>query len=103
MGADRVLKPRQGGLAGQVVVVGQAIREQFEDGIATERVVIVLIFVAGENSVDATSDHLQERMIGSASHLVQLSRERRRQAHLFIELPKQQQSRVGGEMLLNRF
>src|SRR5262249_17982266 len=57
---DGVLEARQGGLAGQVVAVGGAVGEQLEDGVGAQGVVVVLVFVVGEDAVDAAADHLQE-------------------------------------------
>ena len=45
---------------GQVIVVGQPVGEQLEDGILSECIVIALIFVAGDDAKDATAGHLQK-------------------------------------------
>ena len=42
-----VLKSRKGGLTCEVVVIGQTIRQQLEDSIATQGIVIVLIVSIG--------------------------------------------------------
>src|SRR5262249_20115150 len=49
---------------GQVTFVGRAIGDELQHGVATERVVVVLVRVAGEDAVDAGPDHLQERVLG---------------------------------------
>ena len=40
---DGVLKPRERRLTGQVGIIGQAIRDHFEDGVRPQSVVVVLV------------------------------------------------------------
>ena len=100
---DSILEPRERRLAGQVIVVGQPVGEQLEDGILSECIVIVLIFVAGDDAKDATAGHLQKGMIGILSRIVQLRRELASEVQLLIEFSKQQHARIGCEMLRDGF
>ena len=50
---DLVLEAGQGRLTGQVGVVGRAVGDELEDGIGAQGVVVVLVFVAGEDAEDA--------------------------------------------------
>ena len=71
-GRDGILHPRERRLAGQVVVVGQASGHQFEEAVAAERVVVVLIFVTGDDAEHALANHLHERMETAATLVAQL-------------------------------
>jgi len=89
-------------LAGQVVVVRQSVGEQFEHRIASQGIVIVLIFVAREDAIDTTADHLQERVIGILSRVLQLGRKTAGEVQLPIELSEEKQSSVGRDGFLDR-
>ena len=93
---------RQRGLAGEVVVLGQAIGEQLEDGIRPQGVMIVLIFVAGEDAEQATADHLQRGVIGIATRVVELLCKALGQLLLLVPLPKDQQASVRRNILVDR-
>jgi hypothetical protein len=43
---------------------GTSIGEEFEERVVSEGVVVVLIGVTGEDTVDAGADHLQEGVFG---------------------------------------
>ena len=53
------LKPRQGGLACEIIVIGKTIGHQFEDSIATQGIMIVLIFISGEDDKHTATHYLQ--------------------------------------------
>jgi len=101
-GGNGVLEPRQRRLARQLVRVGQTVGQQFEDGVAAERIVIVLVFVAGDDAEHTRADHLQQRVPGITPRFVQLLRETGCEPSLLIELSKDQQPRIGGQHLLDR-
>lgn len=60
---DLVLKTQQGGLTGQVVVGGPAFVDELEIGIVSERVMIVLVLIAREDSKDLHSYHLKKGIL----------------------------------------
>jgi hypothetical protein len=55
---------KQGGLAGQVVVLGGAVSQELEDGVGARGVVVILVLVPGQEAGDAGPDHLQKRVLG---------------------------------------
>jgi hypothetical protein len=61
---DRVLEPREGRLAGEVGILGKPIGDELEDGIGPQGVVIVLVFVIGEDAIDPLSHHAQQGLLG---------------------------------------
>ena len=63
LNGDGILEARQGGLAGQVIVVGGTIGEEFEDGVMAESVMVILVLVVGEDAVNAGANHLGEGVI----------------------------------------
>jgi hypothetical protein len=45
-------------LSGEVFeIIGQATGDHFEDGVATQRFVVILIFVIGEDALNPLADH----------------------------------------------
>lgn len=85
---DSVFEPREGGLAGQVIVVGRSAADPLEDRVAAERVVIVAIFVAGQDAEDPLANHFVHVVTGQirVSGIVQASDESFGQPDLVIEL-----------------
>ena len=83
-----VLEPREGGLAGQVIVVGRSAADPLEDRVAAERVVIVAIFVAGQDAEDPLANPFVHVVTGQirVSGIVQTRDESFGQADLVIEL-----------------
>ena len=61
--ADGVLEAGKCRLAGEIGALDRAIADQFEDRIASQHVVIVLVGVVGENAVDPHACHFQKAMI----------------------------------------
>ncbi len=49
-GVDRVLKAAERRLAGQGVILRQAVGDHLEDRIVAQRVVIIAVLVAGEDA-----------------------------------------------------
>ena len=86
---DGIFEWGQRGLTGEVLVLRLSAADQFEDRIAAERVMVVAVFVAGQNSVDALADHLAKGMVGEIliSRIVEAGDETIREADLVIELP----------------
>ena len=97
---DGVLETRQRGLTGQLGIVHRAVAEKLEDRIAAQHVVIVLIGVAGQNSIDAHARHLQERVIDVAggAAITECFGELPRQPDVIIELTKGQQPSIAGNL-----
>ena len=56
--SDSIFKSRQGGLTGQIVVVGQPVRDHLENGVAAQEIMIVLVFITRDDTVHATAHHL---------------------------------------------
>ncbi len=96
---DLVLKAGQGRLTGQVGVLGRAVGDEFEDGIGSERVVVVLVFVAGEDSEDAHTDHVGEGVLDElgVARVVQGLGELLGKSDALVELAQGQQPGVRGE------
>src|SRR5262249_49103756 len=99
---DAVLETRQGGLRGQVGVIGAAATDEFDDGISPQDVVIVLVLVIGEDSVDALADHLQEGVLREVgwTRVVEGGGEGAGVAEALVELAEQQQAAVAGQVVL---
>jgi hypothetical protein len=79
----------------QIVVV-----DEFEDGIGVEGVVVLLILGAGNDTVDAGADHLQERVFGQTgiAEVIEGLREGPGPSDALIELANGQQPGVAGEL-----
>ena len=59
----QVLEAAERRLAGQCLILGQSIGDQLEDRIVTQRVVIIAVFVAGENAEQPLTQHQQQRVL----------------------------------------
>src|SRR5262249_42712319 len=53
----------QGGLTGQVVVLGRAAGEEHEGRVGAQALVVILVLVADEDAEDAGADHLREGVL----------------------------------------
>jgi hypothetical protein len=64
------------------------------------RVVVVLVFVASQDAVDAAADHLQEGMLGKVrvAGVVESIGKSSREADALIELADGQEPGVAGEL-----
>ena len=96
---DLVLEAGQRRLTGQVGVVGRAIGDEFEDRIGAEGVVVVLVFVAGEDAEDTHADHVEEGVFDASgiAGIVECVGERYAEADTVIELSQGEQTGIGGE------
>jgi hypothetical protein len=96
---DGVLKARQGGLAGQVGVGGQAAGNEFEDGFGAQGVVVVLIFVAGEDAVEAGTEHFEDGVLDEpgVAGVVEGGSKVPGEAELFVELADREQPGIAAE------
>ncbi len=85
---DGVLESGKSGLAGQVIVVGRSAADPLEDRVASERIVIVAIFVAGQDAEDPLANHFVHVVTGQVwvSGIAQAGDESFGQADLVIEL-----------------
>jgi hypothetical protein len=101
---DGVLEARQRGLAGQVVVRRGAAGEELEDGVGAERVVVVLVRVAGQGAVDAGPNHLQDGVLGEGgvAGVAERIGEGPGQADLLGELADGEQPGVPGALARRR-
>ena len=74
---DRILEPREGGLAGQVRPVGTATEEEFEDRVGGQGSGVVLVLIVGEDAVDPLADQICEGVVtaGTVAWVVQGSGE----------------------------
>ena len=97
---DRVLEPRERGLAGQVVGRDGAVAKQLENRIAAQHVVVVLVGVVGEDAVHPHSGHLQEGMIDVAdmSPVRQGFGKLPCQTDPLVELAERQQPGIAGNL-----
>jgi hypothetical protein len=95
--ADGVLEARQRRLAGQVVVLGRAAGDELEDGVGADGIVVVLVLVAGQDAVDAGTDHLQEAVLGQVGvpGIVESGGEGPGQANAVVELAEGEQPGSG--------
>src|SRR5262249_61024416 len=69
---------------------------QLEDGVSPEGIVVVLVFVASEDAVQAGAEHLLAGVLDQAG-VVQGGGELRGEAEAFIELADREQAGVGGQ------
>ena len=106
---DGVLEAGEGGLAGQVAVLGEPVGEELEDGVGAQGVVIVLVLVVGEDAVDALADHAQEGLLrqGGIAWVVERGGELLSEAKLLVALPDRDEpgvagQRCGGDLDLDR-
>ena len=85
---DLVLKTRQGGLTGQVVVRGQAFVYEFDNRIGSEHVMIVKVLIIREDTKDPHAYHLKKGMLDEVgiTRLVQNLSNLPSQAIAFVEL-----------------
>lgn len=89
---DRVLEPGQRRLrSGPGVVIGNAVADQLEHRIVPQRVVIVLVFIAGKDAVDPLADHRQQRVVGLDPRVGLCGGELPGQPNPLIELPHDEQ------------
>ena len=77
----------------------RAVGDEFEDGVGSERVVVVLVFVTGEDAEDAHTDHVDEGVVDEIgiAGIVEGLGELVGQADAMVELPQRQQSGVRGQ------
>jgi hypothetical protein len=61
---DSALEAGQGGMAGQVVLLGRVVGDVIEDGVGAEGVVVVLVRVTGEDTLDPGTDLPSEGVLG---------------------------------------
>ncbi len=98
--ANGVLKAGQGGLTCQVIILNGTITDQLEDRIAPQHVVVVLIWVVGQDAVNPHPCHFEERVIDVPNMapidqgLCELSGE----PDLLVEFPERQQPAVTGNL-----
>ena len=88
-----------GRLAGQVVVIGSAASNQFEDGVGAQNSVVVLIDVVRENAEDTRPSHFQEavlRQSGVAAILKHLS-EMLRELQALVKFAQREKPGIAGE------
>jgi hypothetical protein len=99
---DLVLEAGQRRLAGQVGIVGRAIGNELEDRIGPQGIVIVLVFVTGQNAEDAHANHFEERVLDVLliAWVVEGGSELGGQADAFVELSQRQQTSIGGERVV---
>ncbi len=71
-----------------------------EDGVGAEGIVIVLVFVAGQDAVNAKADHLQEAVLGQVgiAGVVQGPGEDSGQPDALVELPDGEQAGIAGQL-----
>jgi hypothetical protein len=101
---DGVLEARERGLAGQVVGVRTAPRDDLEHWIAAQRVVIVLVLVAGDDAVQPRPKHFRALMpdqLGGACILQRVDEPPGKPDPL-IKLAERQQASVTGKSGLAR-
>ena len=74
--------------SGQIVAGGQAFVYEFENGIGSERVMIVLVLIAGEDPKDPHAYHLKKGMLDEVriTRVVQNLSKLPSQAYSFVEL-----------------
>src|SRR5262245_16686445 len=99
---NRVLEPRQSGLAGQIVIVGTAPSDQFEHWIAAQRIVIVLVLVASHDAIQPRPQHFREAMSNQlwSATIIQCVDEALGKTDGLIKLTEGQQSGIAGEICL---
>ena len=97
-----VIQARDRRLARQITIPGFSTRNQFENRIAPQCVVVILILVAGEYPEDPLSDHAQDGVLWIDSPIRDVRREVLRLAKFFVELGKQQQPPVRTQFLFDR-
>src|SRR5712691_7619946 len=68
-------------------------------------VVIVLIFIAGENAEDARARHFEEGMLAKRGNagVLQGAGKRLRQTNLRVELPQRQEPRIAAQLGIRGF
>lgn len=92
-----VLEPRERRLRrGQClgVVARLAVADQRKDGVVAKRVVIVLVFVTGDDAVDPLPHHRQQRVVRIAACLMERGGELLGEADPLVKLADQEQPRV---------
>jgi HKD family nuclease/diadenosine tetraphosphate (Ap4A) HIT family hydrolase len=102
--ADGVLEAGQRRLAGPVVIPGRAVGQELEDRIGAQGVVVVLVFVPGEDAEDAGPDHLQERVLGEVRvpGVVERLGKRPGEPDALVELADGQLPGVAGQLARRR-
>jgi len=82
----------------------RAVGDELEDGVVAEGVVVVLVKVAGQDTLDAAADHLQEGVLGEAAvaGVVERVREGSGEPDALIELADGQQPGIAGELARGR-
>lgn len=96
-GRHRVLEPGERGLAREGRAVGEAVGDHLEDGVVTERVVVVAVLVSGDDAVDALAGHGEDRVDGVGARVAEALGEPPRPSDALVELPDDEQTPVGGQ------
>ncbi len=93
---DGVLEPREGWLAGEVGVIGQAVGNELENGVRPQRVVVVLILVVGQDAIDSLPHHGQLRVLdeGGIATVLESGGKLLGEPDLLVELANRQQSGI---------
>ena len=96
---DGVLEPRERRLTGEVGIVGKSVGDELEDRIRSQRIVIVLILVIGEDAVDPLPDHAQQRLPreGRIAAIVESGRELFGESDVLVDLSHGQEAGIAGE------
>jgi hypothetical protein len=86
-------------------ILRQPIGNDFENRIGAKGVVIILIFVAGDDAKDSHAGHFEVGMIDASgiTRIVQGVCELLREANAMIELSEEEQPRIGGERFVGDF
>ena len=79
-------------------IIGQAIGDHFEYGVATQKFVVILIFVIGEDAVNPLADHGKEAVCSEVgiSPVVKHFGDLTGEADLIVELPDGDQAAIAG-------
>jgi hypothetical protein len=100
-GGHRILQTRNRRLTRQVQFVGSPLGNQFEDRIRTQGIVVILIFIPGEYSVDTLTHHAQDRVRAAIPAIDHAGRERFRPSQFSVQLEERKQPRIRRKMLFN--
>ncbi len=102
LGGNGVLKPRERRLTRQILVIDRAFAQDFEDRIAPQHVVIVLVGVVGQDAIDSRPRHLEESMVDVAdlTPIVQAKGLGKLlgKSQLFVQMAEGQQPRITGNL-----
>ena len=87
-------------MSGEVFeIIGQATGDHFEDGVATQRFVVILILVIGEDAVNPLADHGNKAVSGEVrvTTIVESLGDLPGESDLFVELAHRNQATITGE------